>query len=280
MLLNPCTIHVPKSLAELTQLHAELKNVRLQAGGTFLLNALKLLKKNGAKTPEHIISLNKINELKGIEETSEGLLIKSMTSIDTLFNAKLKDNYAILKTVCQNISTQPIRNMATVGGNLTCRYTWTEMPAVMVGLQATLYFTAQGKEEALSALEFYQQGAKTDKILTHIVIPHQPQASMVYQRVKKTQYVDIPLLSLLISTVIKSNQLSETIVSLNNCVDFAQRDTKLEEFLNGKEINDSIIDEALNNLTHELYDRRANDYKKHMFRLSIKKALQEIQGTS
>ena len=67
MLLNPLTVYSPKSLDELLQLYGKLENVRLQAGGTFLLNALKLLKRNHAKTPAHVISLTKVAELKGIK---------------------------------------------------------------------------------------------------------------------------------------------------------------------------------------------------------------------
>ena len=276
MLLNPCTVHVPKTLDELKDLHATLENVRLQAGGTFLLNALKLLKRNGAKTPQNIISLNKVGELKGVEMTREGLMVRSMTTIDELFNASLQDNFAALRVACRNISTQPIRNMATVGGNLTCRYTWTEMPAVMTGLRATMHFISNEGASSLSAEAFYKLNAKTDKILTHVIIPHDPKACIAYQRVKKTQFVDIPMLSLMINTRPEKGAFGDTVVAVNNCVDFARRDTKLEDFLNGKKFNESLIQEAVENRNNEIYERRAGDYKKHMFIVSLKKALREI----
>src|SRR3989338_2289809 len=139
MLLNLLTFHAPTSLSEAINLYTSLDNVKLQAGGTFLLNSLKLLKRKGTKTPEHIISLNKIDELKGVFEANGKLTIKAMTTINDLYDSPhLNDNLSVLKTVCKNISTNPIRNMATVGGNLTCRYTWTEMPAAMVGLDAQM----------------------------------------------------------------------------------------------------------------------------------------------
>ena len=141
MLLNPLTYHSPKSLKEALGLYSSLENARLQAGGTFLLNSLKLLKRNDAKTPNHVIGLNKIPELKRITLTKESLTIGSMTTITEIFESpNLADNFKILRQVCRNISTTPIRNMATLGGNLTCRYTWTEMPAVMIGLSAQMFF--------------------------------------------------------------------------------------------------------------------------------------------
>ena len=128
MLLNPVTLHTPKTIAEAASLYASCNEVRIIAGGTFLLNSLKLLKRKGVKTPKNIISLRKIDELKGISTDTEKLTIRTMTTINELFDSSLlTDNFKVLHTVCRNISTNPIRNMATVGGNLTCRYTWTEM---------------------------------------------------------------------------------------------------------------------------------------------------------
>lgn len=278
MLLNTISLHLPQSLDEALQLYGSLSNVRLQAGGTFLLNALKLQKRKGTKTPEHVISLNKIPELKGIESHPSELIIKSMTTVSDLFDSKdLSNNLSVLKTVCRNISTQPIRNMATVGGNLTCRYTWTEMPAVMVGLEAKLHFVGKdGQCEALLAEDFFKAAAKTDKIFTHVSINKNPKAVYAYRRVKKSQFVDIPLLSLLIKAEKEGGALVKTVVSVNNCVSFAQRDKKLEGFLNGRKITASLAREALDHLDESIYDTRSSDYKKHMFRVSVEEAVGEL----
>src|SRR3989338_1970986 len=157
MLLNPITLHTPKTIAEAAALYADLNEVRVIAGGTFLLNSLKLLKRKGSKTPQHILSLRKIDELKGISADEENLTIRAMTIINDLFDSPLlTDNFKVLRTVCRNISPNPIRNMATVGGNLTCRYTWTEMGAVMIALDADMHFQAANTQETVSAEEFFK----------------------------------------------------------------------------------------------------------------------------
>ena len=278
MLLNPLTFHAPTSLEETLKLYKSLENVKLKAGGTFLLNALKLQKRKGAKTPENVISLSKVEGLKGIERQNGSMIIRAMTTITDLFESNLlKDNFSVFRIVCRNISTNQIRNMATVGGNMTCRYTWTEMPAVMLGLEATLHFVdAQGKEQTLSAEEFYKNAAKTDHLFTHVSIQHDTGCRIAYRRVKKTQYVDIPLLSILMKTTFKNKIFTNTRVAVNNCVQFAQRDLNLENFLNNKPASAAIAKEALEHLTTEIYDTRSGDYKKHMFRVSIKNAIEEL----
>ncbi|MGE0267407.1 MAG: xanthine dehydrogenase family protein subunit M [Candidatus Omnitrophota bacterium] len=278
MLLNSFTFHAPKTIGELTGLYSKLENARLQAGGTFLLNQLKLLKRNGAKTPQHIISLQKINELKGISVEGNALVIKSMTAISDIYSHKqVAERLPLLKLVCKNISTQPIRNMATIGGNLTCRYTWTEMPAVTVGLGAKLYFIDESlKEQIIDPEEFFKNAAKTGLVLTKISFPLDPATRTAYRRVKKSQFVDIPLLSLIIRTTIKGTRFTDTRVALNNCVEFAQRDYALEEFLNSQPISARLGQEALDHITETIYDKRSSDYKKHMFRLSLKQAVNEL----
>lgn len=278
MLLNTFTFHAPKTVRELTELHGSLENARLQAGGTFLLNQLKLLKRNGAKTPQHIISLQKIDELKGISLEGKNLVIKSMTAISDIYhNPLVSEKLPVLKLVCKNISTQPIRNMATIGGNLTCRYTWTEMPAVTIGLGAKLHFIdAAQKEQVVEPEDFFKNAAKTEQVLTKVSFPLDPAVRTAYRRVKKTQFIDIPLLSLIIRTTPHGKKFSQTRVALNNCVEFAQRDYALEKFLDSQPVSGRLAQEALDHLTETIYDKRSSDYKKHMFRLSIKQAVEEL----
>ena len=278
MLLNPLKFHSPEKLSDVIGLYGSLQNVRLMAGGTFLLNSLKLLKRNGAKTPEHVISLRKVKDLKGLNLDKDCLMIRSMTTITEIFESPLlTDNFSVLKTVCRNISTTPIRNMATIGGNLTCRYTWTEMPAVMIALNANMHFIdKEGKEQMIGAEDFFKNAAKTDKILTHISIKKDNKASIAYQRIKKTSYVDTPLLSLCINTQIKGHQFLETRVAINNCVTFAVRDLVLENFLKQTQISKTIGHEALDHLDKTIYDTRSNDYKKYMFRVCLKNAITEL----
>ena len=280
MLLNPLTFHAPTSISEVIRLYSSLEGVKLQAGGTFLLNNLKVLKRKGLKTPNHVVSLRNVAELKGITEEGNLLVIKAMTTItDLLESPVLTGNMQILKIAAKNVSTCPIRNMATVGGNLTCRYTWTEMPAVMIGLEADLHFMGtKGQEEVIPAEEFYQKGAKTEKLFTHVTIKKDPQALMAYRRVKKSPNVDIPLLSVLIRTHFIGNRFTNTRVSINNCVGFAQRDYTLEGFLNQSSRSEHIAHEALDHLDEPIYDIRSSDYKKHIFRVSIKDALTELIG--
>ena len=279
MLLNPLTFHAPQTLSEALKLYSTLSEVKILAGGTFLLNSLKTLKKKGNKTPQNVISLRKIEELKGIENHGDTLVIKSMTVITDLLNSPhLTDNFSVLRTVCRNISTTPIRNMATVGGNLTSRYTWTELGAVLIALEAMMHFRGNdGKEEVLSVEDFFNNSARTNKILESVSLKRNKEWAIAYQRVRKMSYVDQPLLAVCIRTTFKQNRFTGTRVTINSGTAFARRDLILEKFLNESSLSDiHLAQEALNHLDTSIYDTRSDDYKKTMFRVSIKNAMIDL----
>jgi CO/xanthine dehydrogenase FAD-binding subunit len=278
MLLKSLTFHAPQTLDDAVELYSNLSDVRILAGGTFLLNSLKLLKRKGTKTPQNLLSLRKIDELKGVSLQNDRLIVRAMTVINDLAESPLlTDNFQVLKTVCKNISTNPIRNMATVGGNLTCRYTWTEMGAVMIALDAAMHFRKPvGGEDVVAAEEFFRNAARADKIFTHVSIPRDKEAYMAYRRVKKTLHVDVPLLTVCVKTNLSARRFRNIRITVNNGVAFAQRDRSLEDFLEGNEIRKGIGQEALDHLDSSIYDKRSDEYKKHMFRVSIRSAIDEI----
>lgn len=187
MLLNPITLHLPKNSLEAARLYKELEDSKVLAGGTFLLNSMKLLKHKGTKTARNILSLDKVEGLKGVHLQGDTLTIKAMTRINELKESPLPDGHLkILHTVCKNISTNPIRNMATIGGNLTCRYTWTEMGAVMIALDAKMHFLGpDGKEDIIASEDFFKNAARSEKLFTHVSIKTHKEAKTAYRRVKK-----------------------------------------------------------------------------------------------
>jgi CO/xanthine dehydrogenase FAD-binding subunit len=282
MLLNQLTLHLPKTSLEAARLYKELEDSKVLAGGTFLLNSMKLLKTKGTKTARNILSLAKIDELKGVSLLGDLLTIKAMTRINDLFESPLPDGHLqILHTVCRNISTNPIRNMATVGGNLTCRYTWTEMGAVMIALDAKMHFLGpDGLEDIIAAEDFFKGAARSEKLFTHVTIKTDSTARSAYRRVRKTLHVDIPLLAICIKTQLKGKQWYNTRIGINSGVAFAQRDPVLEDFLNKSSSSGDLGKEALEHLTTAIYDTRSSDYKQHMFRVSLKSAIDELCKTS
>ena len=285
MLLKPFRLHQPRTIDETLRLLKELPQARLLAGGTFLLNSLKTLKRKGGRGPSDVISLQRVDELKGVNRGKEGLKLGAGTTIRQMLRAPQteEDNFKILRRVGANISTTPIRNMATIGGNLTCRYTWTELGAVVMALDGRLHFIdPHGTPVTLDPETFFAQKAKSPGLLTHVTVPHNPVMRISYQRVKKSPQVDIPLLCLCVRALEEGGRLTSFRVTVNNGVDFARRDTALERFLDGSDLKPGgrldgvVLSETLDHMSRDLYDKRNDEYKSHMFRVCLRYALNEI----
>jgi len=281
MMLNKFNLYSPQSTVEAVKLLKELKDVKLLAGGTFLINSLKALKKRGLRTPANIISLRRVKEMHGLTVTDGRLRIGAMTSITDIHESPLvKSNLPVLQTVCRGLGTTPIRNMATLGGNLACRYTWTEFGAVMVALDAQLDFiSADGQPETITAETFFKNSARTDKLMTDINIPLEKSARSVYLRVNKSSEVDVPLLALCLKSNVQNNRLRNTRLAVNNTIAFAQRDCRLEDFLNHSDPGPALPEKALENLTYGIY-KTEDEYKAHMFSVTIKNAVTQLLNSN
>jgi CO/xanthine dehydrogenase FAD-binding subunit len=279
MLTDPFELHKPKDIAELNRSVQQLTNWRLLAGGTFLINNLKAAKRRGRKSPDHIISLKHIPDLCGVATKNDVLTIGSMTTLTGI----AEDNgiaaaFPVLKKACLGIGTTQIRNMATIGGNLTCRYTWTELPAVMIALEATLTFLEADKENELSAEQFFANEAKSKGVLTAISIPLKNERRVSYQRAVRTPGIDTPMLAVTAALETDGERISSSRIVINTGVTFPKRDKAVEEFLNGKPIDKELGEMAQEHMTGPIYETD-DDYKKHMYSVSIRNAINDaIKG--
>lgn len=112
--------HQPSSLDGALELIAsEGPSVRLVAGGTDLWPNMKRRHQSAAS----VVSLMKIDELRGIvgsgENADSGVSIGATTLLDEVVNSSaIESQYPALARATASISSPPLRNMGTIGGNI------------------------------------------------------------------------------------------------------------------------------------------------------------------
>jgi 4-hydroxybenzoyl-CoA reductase subunit beta len=106
----------PATLAEALSILEEFQGSgRVLAGGTDLLPLMKY----GLTVPSTLVSLKNVNELKGIERLEQEVHIGAMTSLADLSASPLiRDHLTALHQAVEAVAAPPIRNVATLGGNL------------------------------------------------------------------------------------------------------------------------------------------------------------------
>ncbi len=165
--------HHPKSIAEAVALLADLgEEARALAGGHSLIPMMKLR----LATPEHLIDLSGIGDLKGIRSDSGDIVIGAMTTQHELIASDLlTSKLPILRETSLVIADPQVRYMGTLGGNVANGDPGNDMPAVMQSLGATYHVVGKGGERRLAARDFYKSAFTTalqpGEILSAVRIP-------------------------------------------------------------------------------------------------------------
>ncbi|HYU35381.1 MAG TPA: FAD binding domain-containing protein [Thermoanaerobaculia bacterium] len=107
----------PKTLADATAILAGEENVRLVAGGTDLWPNMK----RRHQKAQTVVSLMRLPELHGIRINCAGgpLRIGATTILaDIEVDPQVRERWPALATAVASISSPPLRNMGTIGGNV------------------------------------------------------------------------------------------------------------------------------------------------------------------
>src|SRR5690606_16495291 len=76
--------------------------------------------KDRSKTAEAMIDLNGIESLRGIRETTDGVEIGALTTLtEVVEHPLIRERYSLLATAAGKVATPQIRNVGTVGGNVS-----------------------------------------------------------------------------------------------------------------------------------------------------------------
>ena len=130
--------HYPKSVPEACSLLREDEGAKIIAGGTAL--ALTKLQKVHA-----LVDISRLG-LEYIKTETDGKHIGATTSAQTLATSVTLRQIAggILSTAAAGIGSRPIRNQVTIGGNVVQLYPWSDLPAALIALDATVKIAPNG----------------------------------------------------------------------------------------------------------------------------------------
>jgi len=182
VLLREVEYAKPGSVAEALELLASNDGARALAGGQTLVNVMKAR----AASPDMLVDLNGLRELKGIELAGDGTLtIGAMTTYTELMGSAEAKARPILGEVCATIADVQVRNRGTIGGNVCSNDPTNHLPPLMVAVGARMTIagaagvgsTEPGKivEREVPASEFflgvYLTAAGPGELLTRISIP-------------------------------------------------------------------------------------------------------------
>src|SRR5947209_792975 len=172
MLLREVEYARPASVGDAVRLLAEHDGGRALAGGQTLVNVMKAR----AASPDVVVDLNGLEELKGIELGSDGTLeIGAMTTYTEIVESTEARARPILGEVCAQIADVQVRNRGTIGGNIWTNDPTNHLPPLLAALGARMTIAGEDGERTVDSNDFflgvYLTAVGLGEVLTKVTIP-------------------------------------------------------------------------------------------------------------
>jgi carbon-monoxide dehydrogenase medium subunit len=167
-----------ESLKDALKVLSSGEGTKVIAGGHSLLPIMKFR----LAQPTRLLDISRLEELKGIAEKGRGARIGAGTTYRQLLESDLlRDRFPIIAEATETIGDTQVRNRGTIGGSLAHADPVSDMPAVMLVLDATFNLRSKRGRRSVKAREFFQGAFTTalaeDELLTEIVLPPLPSGS-------------------------------------------------------------------------------------------------------
>jgi carbon-monoxide dehydrogenase medium subunit len=160
------------SVKEALNLLAAGDGSKVIAGGHSLLPMMRF---RLVQSPR-LVDISRLDELKGVQEFKKGVRIGAATPYaDLVGNALLRERCPVVAEVAAGIADIQVRNRGTIGGSLAHADPASDMPAVMLALDAEFQLRSKkGGRRTAKARGFFQGAFATDmadgELLTDILI--------------------------------------------------------------------------------------------------------------
>ncbi len=145
---------------------------KVLSGGQSLMPAMNLR----LISPELIVDIGELTELRGIAVKGEVLTIGALTRhADLLRSSEIATHAPLLAEAIAHVAHPAIRNRGTIGGSLAHADPASELPACMLALGATIVVRGSGGEWRIAAEEFfigiYETALSSQELLVAIELP-------------------------------------------------------------------------------------------------------------
>jgi aerobic carbon-monoxide dehydrogenase medium subunit len=255
------------SVEEALSLLAEYGDeAKLLAGGHSLLPLMKLR----LAQPEVIVDIGRLHELSYVRGADDHIAIGALTRYHDLEHSTLlAEELPLLARASAGVGDPQVRHRGTIGGSIAHGESASDLPAVVLALDATLVVSGPSGVREIPSSEFFLGPFETvlepDELLTEIRVPRPASPRWSYQK----------LTSRAIDWAIVAVAVQGRSVALVNMGSTPLRATAVERALaDGAPIADAAALAAEG--TSPFADRNAGpEYRKHLARVLVRRALEE-----
>jgi len=156
---------------------------KVLAGGMSLLPLMKLR----LATPTVLVDAGRVRDLSYVRDAGDHVAIGALTRHRDLETSDLlARECGVLRAVAAEVGDNQVRHRGTLGGSTAHGDPASDLPAVLLALDATLVVRGPGGERTVAAGEFFRGFLETalepDELLTEIRVPKSGADGFSYQK--------------------------------------------------------------------------------------------------
>jgi carbon-monoxide dehydrogenase medium subunit len=193
---------------ELLQAHGD--RAKVLSGGQSLMPAMNLR----LISPELIVDIGELTELRGIAVTGDGMRIGALTRhVDLARSPEIAAHAPLLAEAIAHVAHPAIRNRGTLGGSLAHADPASELPACMLALNATIIVRGQAGERRIAAQDFftgiYETALSPEELLIAVELPAKPKNSTHFFHEFARRHGDYAILGLAAQAIVEGDALAD-----------------------------------------------------------------------
>ena len=148
------------------------EDAKVLGGGQSLLPVLRLR----LAAPSTLVDLGGIEELTGVREDGDAIVIGAMTTHDAVLRDELVRRYApLVAAATGTVGDRQVRHLGTFGGSIAHADPAGDLPAVALALDAEMVVAGPGGRRTVPAAEFFVDYLTTaigaDEVLVEVRLP-------------------------------------------------------------------------------------------------------------
>jgi len=245
MSLSDIRLHRPRSISEAVELLGELEDSRLLAGGTDLLVDIK----QDLIRVKNLISLQEIEELRGIEKEEGRIRIGAMVTPREILSSDLINEYMpALADVARTMASTQIRALATIGGNIASAVPSADLPPLLMAADASVILDC-GSPREVCLFEFFT-GPRTTvcgagEILTSVYLPLPPRGTgFSYKKLTLREANALAVVGVATRITLTGEKIEKAVIVLGAAAPTPLLADKASDLLIGKEPSEALFDES------------------------------------
>ena len=248
---------------------------KILAGGQSLLPFMKLR----LATPSLLVDIGRIGGLDGVREDGDAIVIGALARHeDVARNALVRESCPLLAKAAGEVGDPQVRHLGTAGGSVAHGDPASDVPGVLLALDAELVVRGASDSRTIPAREFFRGAFETalepTELLTEIRVPKLSGAGWSYvkfhPRAQDWAIVGVA------AVVRRSNGGSEHVaVALTNMGETPLRATTVEQAL-AQGADPASASAAAADGTSPVSDPFASaEYRRHLAPVLVRRALEE-----